>query len=377
MKIPLSSPDITQKEIDSVVEVLKTPNLSLGPKLPEFENKFASYIGARRAVAVNSGTSGLHLCVRALEIKDDDEVITTPFSFIASSNCVLFERAKPVFVDIREDTLNIDEEKLTDKISNKTKAIIPVHVFGYPSDMPKIEALAKQRGLSVIEDACEAIGASVGGKKAGTFGDCSVFAFYPNKQMTTGEGGMIVTDNDKIADLAVSMRNQGRDEGMGWLAHNRLGYNYRLSDINCALGIAQLGRIEEILAKRKKVAEYYRQQLGEISELILPPTGNSSLERSWFVYVVRLNDQFSEQQRNELIKLLRGEGIGCNVYFPAIHLQPFYQRQFGFKRGDFPVTEAISDRTIALPFFNKLDPETIGQVVTALKVNIKRVKNNG
>jgi perosamine synthetase len=282
-----------------------------------------------------------------------------------------------VFADIRTDTLNIDEDKIEARITKKTKAILPVHVFGYPCEMPKIAALAKQRGLTVIEDACEAIGASIGGKKAGTFGDCSVFAFYPNKQMTTGEGGMVVTNNDKLADLAVSMRNQGRDEGMGWLAHSRLGYNYRLSDINCALGLAQLRRIDEIIAKRKKVAEVYQQQLSEIDELILPPMGSGVLERSWFVYVVRLKKQFSEQQRNELIKLLRGEGIGCNVYFPAIHLQPFYQRLYGFKRGDFPVTEAISNHTIALPFFNQLKSEMIGRVVVALKKNIKKVKSNG
>jgi perosamine synthetase len=377
MKIPLSSPDITQKEIDAVTAVLKTPNLSLGPKLPEFEKEFAKYIGTKHAIAVNSGTSGLHLCIRALGIKDGDEVITTPFSFIASANCVLFERAKPIFVDIREDTLNIDVKQISNKINNRTKAVLPVHVFGYPCDMENINKVAVKHGLSVIEDSCEAIGAEVNGKKAGTFGNCSVFAFYPNKQMTTGEGGMVVTNEDKIADLARSMRNQGRDEGMGWLAHNRLGYNYRLSDINCALGIAQLARINNILKKRKKVAQEYSKQFAELDEFVIPPLGDKYYSRSWFVYVIRLTRQFSESQRNDLIKLLRADGIGCNVYFPAIHLQPFYQNKFGFKRGDFPVTESVSDRTIALPFFNNLNLESIKKVVKALKNNLLKVKCNG
>jgi perosamine synthetase len=376
MNIPLSNPDITQQEIDAVVVVLKTPNLSLGPKLPEFENKFADYLGVKHAVAVNSGTSGLHLCVRALGINEGDEVITTPFSFIASANCILFEQAKPIFVDIREDAMNIDENKIEQAITPRTKAILPVHVFGYPCDMDKINAIAKKHGLSVIEDACEAIGAEIKKRKAGAFGDCSVFAFYPNKQMTTGEGGMIVTNDERIDNLARSMRNQGRDNGMNWLGHDRLGYNYRLSDINCALGIAQLSRIEEILGKREKVAETYRSYLSEIEEIILPPGGSNNIKRSWFVYVIRLKDNFSEKQRNTLIQLLRENGVGCNVYFPAIHLQPFYVDQFGYKRGDYPVTEAISDRTIALPFYNNLSEVDISRVATALKNNIKKVAGN-
>jgi len=373
MNIPLSSPDITQKEIDSVVAVLKTPSLSLGPKLPEFEKKFAEYIGTKHAIAVNSGTSGLHLCIRALDIKDGDEVITTPFSFIASSNCVLFERAKPVFIDIREDTLNIDENKIEKAITKRTKAILPVHVFGYPCDMTKLTKLAKKHKLAVIEDACEAIGAKIDDKQAGTYGKCSVFAFYPNKQMTTGEGGIIVTDDGKIARLIRSMRNQGRDESMSWLKHNRLGYNYRLSDINCALGIAQLERIEEILAKRKKVAREYNACLSGIDEIVLPPLGGKGLRRSWFVYVIRLKEQFSAAQRDKLIRLLRDDGIGCNVYFPAIHLQPLYRDEFGYQRGIFPKAEAVADRTIALPFFNNLKTEAIKKVAASLKKNIRKV----
>lgn len=377
MNIPLSNPDITEKEIDAVVSVLKTPSLSLGPKLPEFEKNFASYIGVKNASAVNSGTSGLHLCIRALGIGEGDEVITTPFSFIASANCAMFEGAKPVFVDIREDTLNIDEKKIEEKITARTKAILPVHVFGYPCDMPAINRIAKKHGLKVIEDACEAIGASIGGKKAGTFSDCSVFAFYPNKQMTTGEGGIVTTDNEKIDAMAKSMRNQGRDEGMGWLAHNRLGYNYRLSDINCALGIVQLSRINELLRKRQKVADMYKKALSGIKEISLPPDASGDVERSWFVYVVKLVHGFSEEQRNEIILKLRARGIGCNIYFPPIHLQPFYVERFGYKKGDFPVTESVSGRTIAIPFFNNLKDNEINYVAENLAEIIKEVKRNG
>jgi len=367
MKVPLSSPDITEKEIQAVVSVLQTPNLSLGPKLSEFEKNFAKYIGVKHAVAVNSGTSGLHLCIRALDVKDGDEVITTPFSFIASSNCILFERAKPVFVDIREDTLNIDEDRIEEKITSKTKAILAVDVFGYPCDMPKITKIARKHGLKVIEDACEAIGAEINGKKSGSFGDCAVFAFYPNKQMTTGEGGMLVTNDDKIASLARSMRNQGRDEGMKWLAHDRLGYNYRLSDINCALGIEQLKRIDEILKKREKVAGIYAYKFLDFAEIVLPPAGTRDIRRSWFVYVVRLKGG----PRDQVIERLKEKGVGCNSYFPPIHLQPFYQREFGFKAGDFPVTEKIAQQTIALPFYSNLDREKIGYVADNLKQIIR------
>ena len=377
MKIPLSRPDITNKEISAIVAVLKTPHLSLGPKLPEFEKKFAQFIGTKHALAVNSGTSGLHLCVRALDIKAGDEVITTPFSFIASANCILFEKAHPVFVDIRSDTLNIDEKAIEAKITSRTRAILPVHVFGYPPAMDAIRRIAKNHKLAVIEDACEALGAKLNGKSAGLWGDCAVFAFYPNKQMTTGEGGMVVTNNDKIARLVASMRNQGRDEGMTWLSHARLGYNYRLSDINCALGIAQLDRISEILKKREKVAALYQKHLSDIPEIILPPQNKARLVRSWFVYMVQLKPKFNPLQRDAVIKRLRQKGIGCNVYFPAIHLQPLYIKDFGYKKGDFPITERVAERTIALPFFNNLTEEQIGKVAGELRKPLKEVKKIG
>ncbi len=366
--IPLSQQDITEQEISAVNDVLRSNALSLGPKLPEFEEKVAKFVGVKHAIAVNSGTSGLHLCVRSLGIKDDDEVITTPFSFIASANCILFDRAKPVFVDIDKTTLNIDVTKIEAAITQRTKAILPVHVFGLPADMSAIMKIAKKHNLHVIEDSCEAIGATIDGVQAGAIADCGTFAFYPNKQMTTGEGGIIVTDNDNIDKLAKSMRNQGRDEGMGWLAHTRLGYNYRISDINCALGVVQIERINEILAARDNVAKIYKKVLSKkMPEIILPCENSNGLIRSWFVYVVQLPHNYSEEQRNSIINYLRKRGIGCNCYFPPIHLQPFYKNLFGYKEGDFPITECVSKRSIALPFFNKLSEENIQIVVQELK----------
>jgi perosamine synthetase len=380
MKIPLSSPDITEKERKSVFEVFNTRHLSLGPKLNEFEEKFAHYVGSKYAVAVNSGTSGLHLCVRALDIKEGDLVFTSPFSFVSSANCILFERAKPLFVDINEDGLNIDIQKLENcvekaKSSNsRAKAILPVHIFGRPCEIDKIIKLADYYELKVIEDAAEATGAEFlskgeleeAWKKVGTFGDCGVFAFYPNKQMTTGEGGMIVTDDEKIYRLCRSMRNQGRSEDGAWLQHERLGFNYRISDINCALGIAQLERIDEILAERERVALNYNERLKNVKELIRPRLEENK-RISWFVYVVRLCDHFSREDRDKILVKLKAAGIGCSNYFSPIHLQPFYRRLFGYKEGDFPVTEKISERTIALPFYNNLREEEIDYVCDSLK----------
>jgi perosamine synthetase len=380
MKIPLSNPDITERERNIVLEVLNTPNLSLGPKLEEFENKFADYIGCKYAVAVNSGTSGLHLCVRALDIKDGDIVITSPFSFVASANCILFERANPVFVDIDEKTLNIDMNQLEEKIrelmdgDKNLKAILPVHMFGRPCEIDEIMELANRNDLYVIEDACEAVGAEYltekTWKKVGTFGECGVFAFYPNKQMTTGEGGMIVMDDENIYKLCRSMRNQGRSDDGAWLQHERLGFNYRISDINCALGIAQLERIDEILAKRERVARNYNERLKDVEGLILPHFEENK-KISWFVYVVRMTRRFSQDNRDNVLKKLKEKGIGCSNYFSPIHLQPFYREMFGYKKGDFPVTERVSERTIALPFYNNLKEEEIDYVCEALKAIIE------
>jgi len=364
--IPLSSPDITELEIKYVTEVLKTPNLSLGPKLAEFEAKMAQFVGRKYAIAVNSGTSGLHLIIRALGVGDGDEVITTPFSFIASANCLLFERAKPVFVDIEPLTFNIDVSLIEQKITPQTKAILAVDIFGYPAEWGKLEELGQKYNLKLIEDSCEALGAEYRGKRAGTFGDVAVFSFYPNKQITTGEGGIIVTDDEEIARLCRSMRNQGREEGGEWLDNPRLGYNYRLSDINCALGIAQLERIAEILAKRERVAQWYNERLKEIDGVRVPYS-SSEAKRSWFVYVPLLSERYSREDRDKILKGLSQRRIGCRDYFSPIHLQKFYKEMFGYKEGDFPVTEYISSRTVALPFYNNLKKEQVEVVVDNLR----------
>jgi perosamine synthetase len=366
MRVYLSRPDITEKEIEAVCAVLRTPNLSLGPKVPEFEAAFAKYIGRKQAVAVNSGTSGLFLCISALGIGPGDEVITTPFTFIASATTIMMAGAKPVFVDIDPATLNIDPAKIKSAITKKTKAIMPVEVFGSPADFDKICQIAKKHNLTILEDSCEALGSELNGKKAGTFGKMSVFAFYPNKQITTGEGGMILTDDDDLADMCVSLRNQGRGKTGAWLSHERLGYNYRLSDINCALGIVQLSRIDEIKAKRAQVAEWYQEMLSGDDRLIVP-TESPGCNVSWFVFVVRLADNFSLKQRNKILDAMKAKGIQVANYFSPVHLQPFMAERFGYKQGDFPVTESVAERTIALPFYNNLTKDEVATVCKILK----------
>jgi perosamine synthetase len=366
MQIYLSRPDITQKEIDAVCAVLRTPNLSLGPKVKEFEQAFAQYVGRKGAVAVNSGTSGLFLCVLALEIGPGDEVITTPFTFIATVNSIMMAGAKPVFVDIDPATLNIDPAKIEAKITKKTKAILPVEIFGNPADFDKICEIAKKHNLTVIEDSCEALGSALNSKKAGTFGTMSTFGLYPNKQITTGEGGVILTDDDNLADICESLRNQGRGTGGGWLEHERLGYNFRLSDINCALGIVQLSRIDEIKAKRQQVAKWYQEILSSDKRLIVPtePTG---CDVSWFVFVVRLKDAAAAQNRDKILEAMKKRGIQVSNYFSPVHLQPFMVEKFGYKPGDFPVTESVSKSTIALPFYNNLTKDQVAIVCKTLK----------
>jgi perosamine synthetase len=366
MWIHLSRPDITEKEIEAVCEVLRSSNLSLGPKVAEFEQAFAQYIGTKRAVAVNSGTSGLFLCMLALGIGQGDEVITTPFTFIASATSIMMAGAKPVFVDIDPLNLNIDPSKIESKITKKTKAILPVEVFGSPAGFDKVCAIAKKYNLHIIEDSCEALGSALNGKKAGTFGTMSVFGFYPNKQITAGEGGMILTDNDDLADLCMSFRNQGRNKDSNWLCHERLGYNFRLSDINCTLGIEQLARIEQIKAKRRQVTKWYQEMLADDERLIVP-TEPAGCDINWFVFVVRLVEDFTAQQRDQILEEMINRDIQVGNYFPPLHLQPLMVERFGFKRGDFPITESISDRTIALPFYNNLTKDQIAIVCRNLK----------
>lgn len=366
-QVPLSIPDITEAEQNAVLSVMSGSQLSLGPRLPEFERALCEAAGTKHAIAVNSGTSALHLCVKALNIGEGDEVITTPFSFVASANCILYERATPRFVDIDASTWNIDPRRITEAINPRTKAILPVHVFGRPADMNAISMVARRYGLSLIEDSCEAIGATIGDRKVGALGNAGVFAFYPNKQITTGEGGAVVTDDDEIAALCRSWRNQGRGETGEWLQHERLGYNYRLSEINCAIGTVQLSRLQEICAARASVAARYNEMLAGMSELIVPALQEPNSTISWFVYVVRLTDDFSRNDRDEVLRHLRESRVGCNSYFTPIHLQPFYRDQFGYREGDFPITEHISTRTIALPFFNRLSSEQAVYVVSALR----------
>lgn len=363
--IPLSAPDITQREIDAVVDVMSTPTLSIGPRVEEFERKVAVLTSRAHGVAVSSGTSGLHCAMIAAGIGPGNEVITTPFSFVASANCILYVGAKPVFVDIDPKTLNIDVGKVASAITPKTKAIVAVETFGHPGGMIELEQLAQKHELILIEDSCEGFGGTHGKRPIGSFGRASVFGFYPNKQITTGEGGMIVTDDDAFANLCRSLRNQGR-EGMSWLAHQRLGYNYRLSEINAAVGVVQCDRIEEILTARRKVAHAYISRLMTNRFLILP-TLEDDTHMSWFVFVVRLNDLFETGARDEIMRELRAVGIGCNNYFPPIHLQPYMAEQFGFKVGDFPVCEYVSARTIALPFFSKLTTRQVNRVCDTLE----------
>lgn len=370
----LARPDITVSERRAVLEVLKTPNLSLGPKLAEFEKRVSRYLKMKYAIAVSSGTSGLHLLIKSLGIGTGDEVITTPFSFIASANCILFEKAKPVFADINEKDLNINPENIKRAITKKTKAILVVDVFGHPADWDRISRIAKAHRLKVIEDSCEAFGSRYKSKKCGNFGDAAVFAFYPNKQITTGEGGMIVTNDKKIARLCRSMRNQGRgNDSKEWLVHEMLGYNYRLSDLNCALGIEQLKRIDDILVRRSNLAEMYSSKLSHVSEIELPYV-SPHVKVSWFVYVIKLTTKFRRNQRDKILTILRAKGIECSNYFPPIHLQPFYRKMFGCKEGDFPIAESISKRTIALPFYNNLNSKQVGYIVKSLKEALIKTK---
>jgi len=386
MNIPLSSPDVGEREIEYVTAVLRSGQLSLGPWLKHFEERFAEYAGTRYAVATSSGTAGLHMCVRAMEIGAGDEVITSPFSFVASANCVLYEGASPVLVDIDPETYNIDPKKvreflrencvrhadgrLTNRKTGRTvKAILPVHVFGLPCEMDAIGEIAREYGLLILEDACEAIGAKFRGKPAGTFGDAAVFAFYPNKQITAGEGGMVVTDDAKIAEQCRSLRNQGRDADGRWLSHIQLGFNYRLSDIHCALGLAQLERIEELLAARQAVAHEYSRVLASNAAIRLP-VSREDAERSWFVYVIEFSGAMDSSLRDEVRGRLQRAGIASQAYFPAIHRQPYFSSYCSELPMELPNCERAADRCLAIPFFSRLKKREIGAVCRKLEAAI-------
>ncbi len=349
--------------------MLRSGVLSIGPRLTEFEKAFAQKIGTKYACAVSSGTAGLHLAMIAAGIGPGDEVITSPFSFIASANCILYVGAKPVFVDIDPITYNIAPSKIEAAITNKTKAILAVHIFGQPADMTAIVKIAKKHGLKIIEDACESIVAEHRGKKAGTFGETAVFAFYPNKQMTTGEGGMIVTNNKKIHSSYSSLRNQGRSENMQWLNHKYLGYNYRMDEMSAALGISQLAKLDKMIKARQTIAGWYHQYLTPYRELIQAPQTAASNTHTWFVYVVTLNQ--TKIKRDKLITMLAKRGISTKPYLPSIHLFSFYKKRFGYKKGDFPVAEKISRSALALPFYLGLKKKDIQYIVKTLIQTIK------
>jgi len=401
-KISMSSPDITAQEISAVVEVLQSSTLSLGPNLDRFEAEFYRYTGAKYASAVSSGTAGLHMCMIASDVQEGDYVLTTPFSFIASANCILYQRALPVFVDIDPQTGNMNAEQAVEVIqtlahhkangkqaisgsylpalrgitcdhktdgSGELKAVVLVHAFGQPCDAEPVITEARRHGITVIEDACEAVGAEYHGQKVGTLGDAAVFAFYPNKQMTTGEGGMIVHNREDWHPLFRSLRNQGRDIFDAWLIHSRLGYNYRMDEMSAALGLAQLRRIEELLAKRASVAEWYNERLQNSHGLKTLTIQPGTTRMSWFVYVVRLSPEID---RDQLMLRLEEQGIPSRPYFLPIHLQAFYREQFSYKPGDFPHAEMAGKTFMALPFHGKMSEEQVETVCATLKKELPK-----
>jgi perosamine synthetase len=362
--IPLAKPVLGEAEEQAVVEVLRSGHLSLGPKLAQFERLFAEQIGVPHASAVSSGTAGLHLALRAVGVEPGDEVITSPFSFVASANAIVYCGATPVFAEIDPVTLNLDPAAAEAAITPRTKAVLPVHIFGYPADMPAFEAIADKHGLAIVEDSCEALGGRhADGKTVGGRGNPSVFGFYANKQITTGEGGMVTLGSQTMKQRVDSERNQGRAPDMGWLEHDRLGFNYRLSEIACALGIAQLQRLDGMLLDRARVAGRYREALDGIGGLTLP-CEDSGDTRGWFVFVVQLPQG---AERSEITRHLADHGIQSKPYLPAIHTMSFYREAFGYREGNFPVCEGVTLRSLALPFFPGLTESQTERVANVLR----------
>jgi perosamine synthetase len=372
--IPLAKPDLGEREEELVLEALRSGRLSLGPLLERFEREFAAWLGADDAVAVSSGTAALHLGVRALGWGPGDEVVTSPLSFVASTNCLLYERATPTFCEIDPVTLNLDPEAARAAVGERTAGLLPVDIFGYPAAIAEIETLAAERGLGILEDACQAAGASdAEGARIGTRGHLCTFAFYANKQLTTGEGGAIVPPGPEVAARLRSERNQGRGEDMGWLAHERMGFNYRLTELQAAIGVAQLERAPALLADRARVAALYGERLeargarpagdGDPAGLVLPCVDRGAERRSWFVYVVQLPEGTA---RDEVIAALAQRGVAAKAYLPCIHLMPHYRERFGFREGDFPVAERVAERSLALPFYTAMGEAEVDRVATAL-----------
>jgi len=365
-RIPLANCEVHADDIAAVNDVLASGRLAIGPWATRFEQELADYVGVQHAVAVNSGTSALHLIVRALGIAPGDEVITTPFSFIASTNCILFEGATPVFADIDENTLCIDPAEVERAITPKTRAILAVDVFGHPADWPQLEAIADRHELDLIDDSAEALGSDLGGRRCGSFGRAGIFGFYPNKQITTGEGGAVVTNDAEIAGLCRSMANQGRSADDRWLQHVRLGFNYRIDEMSAALGVSQLRRLARAVEERARVADLYAAALGDIEGLILPKATHGGA-MSWFVYVVRLPARFTKQDRDRTSEGLRDRGIDCGDYFQPIHLQPFLRESLGVGPGLCPLAERIGERTVALPFYVGLSSSDVERVAETLR----------
>ncbi len=383
--VPMSLPDITDAERQAVMSVLETPILSIGPQVEAFEQSICQFSGSLQAIAVNSGTAGLHLCVRAAGIGPAHAVITTPFSFVASANVLLYEQAVPIFVDVDPLTGNLDpflvEQAAGDLMEGGSaaarwlprrgaekelslKAILAVDVFGQPADFDPLRQTATRYRLNLIEDACEALGAEYKGRKAGALGDSGVFAFYPNKQITTGEGGVIVTQDDQAARMMRAMRNQGRAPGDTWLQHTYLGYNYRMDELSAALGVVQMGRIQSLLDHRSQVAAWYQERLAEIAGVEAPALAPTTTRVSWFVYVIRMAPGLD---RGAVAQRLAERGIPVRPYFLPIHLQPYMVERFGYAPGDFPVTEDLGERGLALPFSGKMTEEQVDQVCRALQ----------
>jgi perosamine synthetase len=369
-QIPLARPVLGRAEERAAVAVLRSGRLSLGPRTEEFEQAFATRVGAGFASAVSSGTAGLHLALRAVGVTDGDEVVTSPFSFVASANVVLFERARPVFADIDPVTLNLDPDAAAAAVSQRTAALLPVHIFGYPANLAAFEDLAKRHRLALVEDACEALGAvHADGRPVGGRGHPTVFGFYANKQLTTGEGGMIVHDDPALKRRIDSERNQGRAADMDWLEHDRLGFNYRLSEIASAIGIVQLDRLEEMLAARSWLARCYREALSGIEGLELPCADAEGNKRGWFVFVVQLP---RDADRDDTVRALAAQGIESKPYLPAIHLLSFYRERFGHGPGEFPVCEDVAARSLALPFFPGMEEGRVARVAEALVAALGR-----
>jgi perosamine synthetase len=365
--IPMSSGDLDESDIASVLRVLRSGRLALGPKAVEFEQRIAEYVGVRHAVAVSSGTAALHLIVKALGIGRGDEVLVPSFTFAASVNAFLYEGAVPVFVDIEPETYNLDPDDVERKVTPNTKAVMAVDVFGHPAEWDRLLPVAARHGLAVIDDSCEALGAEYRGKKIGQFGDAAAFAFYPNKQITTGEGGVVVTDDDRIAEVCRSLRNQGRGEMGAWLEHERLGYNYRLDEMSAALGVSQLARIEQFLSRRARVAGMYDRRLRGL-DWVRPPAVKPHVRMSWFVYVVTLAEGLD---RDEVMRGMGERGVPARGYFSPVHLQPYMRGIIDASAVRLPVTSSVAARTVALPFHNNMSHEQVERVVTALEQSVR------